>query len=161
MKKITKLFVVSAIFTMLFAMPVMAREVSFSSENTDYLITLLNNNTAKLQGELAAFTKVQCGPNADAVVAAQTALVNGKIATVNKECAQNRLAMLNAKVYNLKQLEATRQAQLNWFTTLAQQSTTWNDEVAAARKELNTVSAERAAAEAYLAAAQAKLAAYL
>ena len=161
MKKIAKLLVVSAVLTMLFAMPVMAREVSFSSENTDYLITLLNNNTAKLQGELAAFSKVQCGPNASAIIAAQTALVNGKIATVNKECAENHLAMLNAKVYNLKQLEGTRQAQLNWFKTLAQSSSTWNDEVAAAQKEFDTVSAERAAAEAYLAAAQAKLASFM
>ena len=161
MKKITKLLVVSAIFTMLFAMPVMAKEVSFSSENTDYLITLLNNNTAKLQGGLAEFTKVQCGPNANAIIAAQTALVNGKIAKVNKECAENHLYMLNAKVYNLKQLEKTRQDQLNWFTSLAQQSTTWNDEVASAQKELAAVSAQRAAAEAYLAAAQAKLAVYM
>ena len=69
--------------------------------------------------------------------------------------------MLNAKVYNLKQLEKTRQDQLNWFTSLAQQSTTWNDEVASAQKELAAVSAQRAAAEAYLAAAQAKLAVYM
>lgn len=161
MRKITKLLVVSAIFTMLFAMPVMAKEVSFSSENTDYLITLLNNNTAKLQSDLAWFTKSQCGANANVVIANQTALVNDKIAKVNKECAQNHLAMLNAKVYNLKQLEGTRQAQLNWFKSLAAQSSTWNDEVAFAQKELDTVSAERAAAEAYLAAAQAKLAVYL
>ncbi len=161
MKKITKLLVVSAIFTMLFAMPVMAREVSFSSDNTDFLITLLNNNTAKLQGDLASFAKTQIGPGADAIVAAQTALVNGKIAAVNKECAQNHLAMLNTKVYNLKQLEGTRQAQLNSFKALAQVSSTWNDEVAAAQKELDRVSADRAAAEAYLAAAQSKLAVFL
>ena len=161
MKKITKILVVSAILTMLFAMPVMAREVSFASDNTDYLITLLNNNTAKLQGELAAFAKVQCGPNADAVIAAQTALVNNKIATVNKECAQNHLDCLGKKVYNAKQLEATRLSQLNWFKTLAQSSSTWNDEVAAAQKEYDTVVAERVAAEAYLAAAQTKLAPYL
>lgn len=161
MKKITKLLVVSAVLTMLFAMPVMAREVSFSSDNTDYLIKLLNNNAAKLQGELATFTKAQCGPGSDAIIANQTALVNGKIAAVNKECAENHLAMLNAKVYNLKKLEGTRQAQLNWFKTLAQSSSTWNDEVAAAQKEFDTVSAERAAAEAYLAAAQAKLASFM
>ena len=161
MKKITKILVVSAILTMLFAMPVMAREVSFSSDNTDYLITLLNNNTAKLQGELAAFSKVQCGPNAQAVIANQTALVNAKIAAVNKECAQNHLECLGKKVYNDKQFEATRLNQLNWFKTLAQSSSTWNDEVAAAQKEYDTVVAERAAAEAYLAAAQTKLAPYL
>ena len=102
MKKITKLLVVSAVLTMLFAMPVMAKEVSFSSENTDYLITLLNANTAKLNGDLANFIKVQCGPGADAIIANQTALVNSKIAAVNKECAENHIAFLNQKIYNLK-----------------------------------------------------------
>ena len=67
MKRITKVLVVCAIFTMLFAMPVMAREVSFASENTDYLITMLNNNAAKMQGELSTIVKATCGPNADAV----------------------------------------------------------------------------------------------
>ena len=161
MNKITKLLVVTAILTMIFAMPVMAREVSFSSENTDYLITLLNNNAAKLNGDLANFAKVQCGPNAEAVIAAQTALVNSKIAAVNKECAQNHLACLSAKVYNAKQLEATRLAQLNYFKGLLNVSPTWSDEVAAAQKEYDTVVAERQAAEAYLAAAQTKLAPYL
>ena len=161
MKKITKVLVVSAILTVLFAQPVMAREVSFSSENTDYLITLLNNNAAKLQGDLANFAKVQCGPNAQAIIAQQTALVNGKIAAVNKECAQNHLECLSKKVYNLKTLEGTRLAQLNWFKSLAAGSSTWNDEVASAQKEYDTVAAERAAAEAYLAAAQTKLAPYL
>ena len=161
MKKITKILVVSAILTMLFAMPVMAREVSFSSDNTDYLITLLNNNTAKLQGELAAFAKVQCGPNAQAVIANQTALVNAKIAAVNKECAQNHLECLGKKVYNDKQFEATRLNQLNWFKTLAQGSSTWNDEVAAAQKEYDAAVAKTAADSAYLATAQAKLAPYL
>ena len=69
MKKITKLLAVTAILTMIFAMPVMAKEVSFSSENTDYLITLLNNNAAKLNGDLANFIKVQAGPGADAIIA--------------------------------------------------------------------------------------------
>ena len=161
MKKITKLLVVTAILTMIFAMPVMAREVSFSSENTDYLITLLNNNAAKLNGELANFAKVQCGPNAQAVIANQTALVNSKIAAVNKECAQNHLTMLSGKVYNAKQLEATRLAQLNNFKALCNVSPTWADEVAAAQKEYDACVANTTAAEAYLAAAQTKLASYL
>ena len=161
MKKITKLLVVTAILTMIFAMPVMAREVSFSSDNTDYLITLLNNNAAKLNGELADFAKVQVGPNAQAIIASQTALVNSKIAAVNKECAQNHLACLSGKVYNAKQLEATRLAQLNYFKGLLNVSPTWSDEVASAQKEYDAVVAERQAAEAYLAAAQTKLAPYL
>ena len=161
MKKIAKILVVSAILTMILAMPVMAREVSFSSENTDYLITLLNNNAAKLNGELSDFIKVQCGPNKDAIIANQTALVANKIAAVNKECAQNHLDMLNAKVYNLKQLEATRLTQLNYFKGLLTQSNTWADEVVSAQKEYDTVVAERVAAEQYLATAKVKLAPYM
>ena len=161
MKKITKLLVVSALLAAMFAMPVMAREVSFSSDNTDYLITLLNNNTAKLQGELARFVSLQQGPGADAAIAAQTALVNNKIAVTNKECAENHIAMLSAKVYNLTQLQATRQKQLTWFQTLAQTSSTWNDEVASAQKEYDSVSAELAAAQQYLADAKVKLAPFM
>ncbi len=161
MKKITKILVVSALLTVLFAMPVMAREVSFASDNTDYLITLLNNNTAKLNNELAAFAKVQTGPNKDAVIAAQTALVNAKIVAVNKECAENHIKFLKERVYNKTVLQGTRLQQLNNFKALAQVSPTWNDEVAAAQKEYDTVTAEKAAMEAYLAAAQTKLAPYL
>ncbi len=161
MKKITRILVVSALLTVLFAMPVMAREVSFSSENTDYLITLLNNNAAKLNGDLQNFIKVQAGANKDAVIAQQTALVNAKIAAVNKECAQNHLDCLSKKVYNAKTLEATRLAQLNNFKALLNVSPTWAPQVASAQAEYDKVVAERQAAEAYLAAAQTKLAAYL
>ncbi len=161
MKKIAKLLVVTALITAIFAMPVMAREVSYSGDNTDYLISLLNNNAAKLNSELADFVKVQCGPNKDAIIAAQTALVNAKIAAVNKECAQNHINYLKGRVYNKTVLQATRQKQLDNFKALAVGSPTWNDEVAAAQKELDTVTAEKAAAEAKLAEAQVKLASYL
>ncbi len=161
MKKIAKLLVVTALITAIFAMPVMAREVSYSGDNTDYLISLLNNNAAKLNSELADFVKVQCGPNKDAIIASQTALVNAKIAAVNKECAQNHLDYLKGRVYNKTVLQATRQKQLDNFKALAVGSPTWNDEVAAAQKELDTVTAEKAAAEAKLAEAQVKLASYL
>ncbi|MBO4904539.1 MAG: hypothetical protein J5367_04890 [Lachnospiraceae bacterium] len=161
MKKITKLLVVSAILTMIFAMPVMAKEVSFASENTDYLITLLNGNAAKLNGALADFAKVQAGPNAQAVIANQTALVNSKIAAVNKECAENHITLLNGKVYNLKQIEATRLAQLNNFKSLLTMSNTWAPQVAAAQKEYDTAVAARVAAEQYLATAKVKLAPYM
>ena len=100
MKKITKLLAVTAILTMIFAMPVMAKEVSFSSENTDYLITLLEGNNAKLDAGLAEFVKVQCGPNKDVIIANQTALVENAKARVNKECAENHIDYLTKK-YNI------------------------------------------------------------
>ena len=161
MKKIAKLLVVTALLVSICAMPVMAREVSFSSDNTDYLITMLNNNANKLNADLAIFISQQCGPNADAVIAAQKALVANKIAAVNKECAQNHIEFLKGRVYNKTVLLGTRLQQLNSFKALAAGSPTWNDEVAAAQKEYDTVAAEKAAAEAYLAAAQVKLAPYL
>ncbi len=161
MKKITKLLAVTALLAAMFAMPVMAREVSFSSDNTDYLITLLNNNTAKLQGELQRFISLQVGPGADAAIAAQTNLVANKIAVTNKECAENHIACLTGKVYNLTQLQATRQKQLTWFQSLAATSPSWNDEVASAQKELDTVTAQLAAAQAYLADAKVKLAPFM
>lgn len=161
MRKFTKILAVSALLTALFAMPVMAREVSFASDNTDYLITLLNNNTAKLTADLNRFISVQSGPNKDTVIAAQTALVNNKIATVNKECAENHIDCLSKNVYNLKQVEATRLAQLNWFKGLAATSTTWNDECAAAQSQYDSAVAARTAAEAKLADAKVKLAPFM
>ena len=161
MKKLTKVIAVLAALTMLFAVPVMAREVSFSSENTDVLIQLLNNNTAKVQNELADWKKVQCGPGADAIIAAQTAMVNSKLAAVNKECAENHINLLKGKVYNAKQLEATRLAQLNNFKTLYAGSASWVGELQKAQKEYDDCVAARVAAEAYLATAQTKLAPFL
>ena len=161
MKKIAKLIAVVSILTVLFTVPVMAREVSFSAENTDYLITLLNNNAAKMNNDLATFIKAQAGPGADVIVANQKALVAARIAQINKECAQNHLQMLETKVYNAKQLEATRLAQLNNFKGLYATSATWAPQLAMAQSEYDKCVAARVAAEDYLAAAKAKLAAYL
>ena len=122
---------------------------------------LLNGNAAKVQGQLADWKKVQCGPGADAIIAAQTAMVNSKLAAVNKECAENHINLLKGKVYNAKQLEATRLAQLNNFKTLYAGSASWIGELQKAQKEYDDCVAARVAAEAYLAAAQTKLAPFL
>ena len=159
MKKITKLLVATAILTMLFAVPVMARDVSFSSENTDYLIVLLNNNTAKLNNDLNDFIRVQSGPNAQAVIAAQKALVADKIARVNKECAENHIDCLTKKVADAKKDQQNRLNELNWFKTLHGGATT--NEVLAAQKIYDAAVADTAAKEAYLAAAKTKLAPFM
>jgi len=159
MKKITKLLIVSAILAMVFAMPVMAKEVSFSAENTDYLIVLLNNNANKLNNELSDFIKVQCGPNADAVIASQTALVNAKIASVNKECAENHIECLTKIVNEAKAIEKTRLDQLNWFKSL--HGTITSNEINQAQAQYDAAVADTAAKEAYLAAAKVKLAPYM
>ncbi len=161
MKKITKLLVVSAILTMLFAVPVMAREVSFSSTNTDYLITLLEANNAKLDAGLAEFVKVQCGPNKDAIIANQTALVESAKAKVNKECAENHIGYLTKK-YNLAvEYQGYRKAQLDWFTMLNTWSTTWSGKLAIAQAEYDAAVAITAADLAALESAKVKLACYL
>ena len=69
--------------------------------------------------------------------------------------------MLSKKVYNLTQLQATRQKQLSWFQSLAQTSPTWNPQVASAQKEYDTVTAQLAAAQQYLADAKVKLAPFM
>ncbi len=156
MKKITKLLVVSAIFTMLFAMPVMAKEVSLSSTNTDYLITLIQANNAKLDAGLAEFVKVQCGPNRDVIVANQTALVENAKARVNKECAENHIDYLTKK-YNLAvAYEGYRKAQLDWFTALP-----WLGKTAMAQAEYDAAVAITANDLAALESAKVKLAPYL
>ncbi len=161
MKKITKFAVVAALLMALCTLPAMAREVSFADENTDVLITLLNNNAARMNADLADFIKVQSGQNADAIIAAQKVLVANKIAQINKECAQNHIQLLEGKVYNAKQLEATRLAQLNNFKALYAASPSFIREYTIAQKEYDDCVAARVAAEAYLATAKVKLAPYL
>lgn len=161
MKKITKLLVVSAVLTMLFAVPVMAKEVSISSTNTDYLITLLNANDAKLDAGLAEFVKVQCGPNKDAIIANQTAFVASEKARVNKDCAENHINFLTQK-YNLAvEYEKYRKAQLDWFTLLNSWSNTWAGKLAIAQAEYDAAVAITANDLAYLETAKVKLAPYL
>ena len=159
MKKITKLLAVTAILTMIFAVPVMAREVSFSAENTDYLISLLNNNTAKLQNELANFARTQAGPNAEAVIAAQTALVNNKIAAVNKECAENHIACLTQKVNDAKAAQKRALDQLNGIKNIQGNAVT--GDIITAQAQYDAETADVAAKEAYLAQAKVKLAPYM
>ena len=161
MKKITKFLVVSSVLAMLFAVPVMAKEVSISADNTDYLLTLINNNNAKVNNDLAAFIKAQSGPAAETAIAQQTALVNSTLAKINKEVAENHIVLLEKKVYNAKQLEATRLAQLNNFKSLMQMSNTWAPKLDMVQKEYDRCVNARAAAEANLADAKVKLAPYL
>ncbi len=159
MKKITKLLVISAVFTMIFALPVMAKDVSFSSDNTDQLITLLNNNAANVNAGLDEFVKVQCGPNAKAVIAAQKALVAQKIVSVNKECAENHIDYLTKKVNEAKIVENDRLNQLNYVKGI--HGDIVSSDVILAQKEYNDAVADSASKEAYLEAAKVKLASYL
>ncbi len=161
MKRIIGVIAAVSMLLALFTIPASAREVSFSDENTDVLILMLNNNAAKMNADLADFIKVQSGPDAAAIAASQTALVAAKIAQINKECALNHLQLLEGKVYNAKQLEQTRLVQLNNFKGLNAVMPNWLREEAQAQKEYDLCVAQRIFAENYLAAAKVKLAPYL
>ncbi len=158
MKTLVKLFVVSALFTVLFAMPVMAKEVSISSPNTDVLIQKLNANAAKLNEGFNAFAKTQCGPGAEAAIAQQAALVTAQTAAVNKECAQNHLEYLGKKLALAQQYEGYRKAQLDWFTALSQGTNAYARELAVAQAEYASAQAITAADAAALSYAQGALA---
>ena len=161
MKTMIRLFAVSALLTLLFAMPVMAKEVSISADNTDVFIAKIEANNAKLNADLAAFIKAQTGPNADAAIALQTAIVAAESAKINKECSENHIQCLTTKLANAKQLEATRLAQLNWFTSLTQMSPTWAPYAAMAQREYDFASAMSAISESNLASAKIRLAPYM
>lgn len=151
MKMITKLFAATALFTMLFAMPVLAKEVSISSTNTDVLIKMLNDNASKLNAGFNEFAKTQVGPGAEASIAAQAALVTSTTAKVNKECAENHIDYLTKKYNTAVEYEKYRKAQLDWFTALNQ---TGNGAFA---RELSVAQAEYASAVAITAADAAAL----
>lgn len=135
MKTITKLFVVSALFTMLFALPVMAKEVSISSTNTDVLLQKLQDNASKMYNGYAEFAKTQVGPGAEASIAAQAALVTAQVTAVNKECAENHLEYLNKKLNLAVKYEGYRKAQLDYFTALSQGTNAYARELAVAQAE--------------------------
>ena len=152
MKTITKLFVVSALFTFLFALPVMAKPVaSIGAENTDVLIQKLQANATKEYNAFQDFVKVQAGPTAQASIANQAAIVTKDVAAVNKCSAQNHIDMLAAKADLAQKVEATRKAQLDWFTALSQGTNAY-------ARELSVAQAEYAAAVQITATAQANLA---
>ena len=161
MKRITKILAVSALLAAMLVTPVLAVDASYGADNTDFIIVQLNNNAAKLNGELNDFIKVQTGPNAEAVIAAQKALVASKIASVNRACAQNHLNNLAGKVYNAKVNEANALSQLNWSKSLAANSASFNGQVETAQRIYDNAVAATAAAEAYLAEAKVKLASYM
>ncbi|MCR5687168.1 MAG: hypothetical protein K6G58_04040 [Lachnospiraceae bacterium] len=161
MKKFTKIIALAAALTMLLAVPVSAREVSFAADNTDQFLKLLNENTARVNGALADFIKVQAGPNADAAIAKQTLIVANDLAKVNKECCENHINCLSQKVYNAKVLEGTRLSQLNWFKSLYTMSPTWAPQLAFAQAEYDKAVACRITAENNLASAKIRLAQYM
>ncbi len=158
MKTITKLFVVSALFTFLFALPVMAHPASIGAENTDVLMSKLQANATKEYNAFQDFAKVQCGPNAQAIVAQQAALVTKDIAAVNKNCAINHIEMKAAKADLAKKVEATRKAQLDWFTALSANSNAYARELSVAQAEYAAAAQITATANAELAYAQSALA---
>ena len=158
MKLITKLLIVSAMFTMLFALPVMAKECSIGAENTDVLLQKLNANAAKEYNAFQDFAKVQCGPNKDAIIAAQAALVTHDVAAVNKACSENHIEMLATKAAQAKYVESTRKAQLDWFTALSQGTNAYARELSVAQAEYASAVAITANAQANLAYAQTVLA---
>ena len=152
MKTITKLFVVSALFTFLFALPVMAAPVSsIGAENTDVLLQKLQANATKEYNAFQYFCSTQQGPAAQATIQNQAAIVTRDIAAVNKCSAKNHIDTLAAKANLAQKVEATRKAQLDWFTALSQGTNVY-------ARELSVAQAEYAAAQQITATAQANLA---
>ena len=158
MKLITKLLVVSALFTFLFALPVMAHPASIGAENTDVLMAQLQANATKEYNAFQDFAKVQCGPNAQAIIAQQAALVTHDVAAVNKACAANHIEMKAARADLAQKVEATRKAQLDWFTGLSQNTNAYARELAVAQAEYAAAVQITANANAELAYAQSALA---
>ncbi len=158
MKTITKLVLVSALFTFLFAMPVMAQTASIGAENTDVLMQKLQANATKEYNAFQDFAKVQAGPNAQAVIAQQAAVVTHDVAAVNQASAKNHIQMLTAKADLAKKVEATRKAQLDWFTALSAGSNAYARELGVAQAEYAAAQQLTATANANLAYAQSALA---
>ncbi len=161
MKTFTKIFLLATLFTMLFSLPVLAREASISSPDTAVFAQKLNANIARVNAELDTFAKAQCGPNAEAIIAQQRAIAMADLAKVNKDCCQNHISYLTEKLELAKKAEKTRLDQLNWFKSLCQMSPTFAPKLKVAQAEYESAVAITAGIEANLAAAKSMFAPYL
>ena len=157
MRKIAKFLIVTAVMTVLFAVPAMA-EITISSENTDQMVNLLNQHDNTVIGQVQSWSNTQVGSNSLVLVNNHTQSVIYQLAQEDKVAADNHILFLERKLANAKDIEATRLTQYNTFAGVYA-----NDpgRVADALNQYNQAVAARVAAEQNLAAAKVKLAKWL
>jgi len=163
MKKLTKIVVLTAALTMLFALPVMAnsdKEVTISSTNTDQLVALTDAHNLQLLSAVENVTKFASSDAAMADAKIHINKVYEQIHHEDQDIANNHLYYLNQVVYNAQQDVLHCQQNVASMQALGATSPYYLTLIPARQAELDAANVRLANAIANLEAGKVKLAKY-
>ena len=152
MRKITKLFVVTAALTLLCAVPAMAQEVTDPKSiiSEQQLIKQLADHQNTVQTQVNALTASMADKNA---AAQQAATVANQVKKYNRDEADNYLNYLNKAIINLKETERIKKEVVDNYTNLAKVNPQYAALLPGALNDYNAAVAARVQWEANLAKA--------
>ena len=157
MRKITKLFVVTAALTLLCAVPAMAQEV------TDPKTIVTEQQFMKQIADHQAFVQTQVNSVVNAMAdknaaARQAAIAANDLKKYNRAEADNYLAYLKKAIVNLKETERIKKEVVDNYTNLSKVNPSYAAMIPQAQNDYNKAVADRLQNEANIAKAAADFA---
>lgn len=158
MRKITKLFVVTAALTLLCAVPAMAQEVTDPRTivTEQQFMKQIADHQAVVQTQVNSVVNSMADKNA---AARQAAIAANDLKKYNRAEADNYLTYLNKAIVNLKETERIKKEVVDNYTNLAKVNPTYAAMLPQAVNDYNAAVAARQMWEANLAKATADFAA--
>lgn len=158
MRKITKLFVVTAAFTLLCAVPAMAQEVTDPRTivTEQQFMKQIADHQAVVQTQVNSVVNSMADKNA---AARQAAIAANDLKKYNRAEADNYLTYLNKAIINLKETERIKKEVVDNYTNLAKVNPSYAAMLPQAVNDYNAAVAARQMWEANLAKATADFAA--
>ncbi len=158
MRKITKLFVVTAALTLLCAVPAMAQEVTDPKTivTEQQFMKQIADHQAVVQTQVNSVVNSMADKNA---AARQAAIAANDLKKYNRAEADNYLTYLNKAIVNLKETERIKKEVVDNYTNLAKVNPTYAAMLPQAVNDYNAAVAARQMWEANLAKATADFAA--
>ncbi|MCR5407040.1 MAG: hypothetical protein K6E88_09685 [Lachnospiraceae bacterium] len=154
MRKITKLFVVTAALTLLCAVPAMAQEVTDPKTivTEQQFMKQIADHQAVVQTQVNSVVNSMADKNA---AARQAAIAANDLKKYNRAEADNYLTYLNKAIVNLKETERIKKEVVDNYTNLAKVNPTYAAMLPQAVNDYNAAVAARQMWEANLAKATA------
>ncbi len=152
MRKITKLFVVTAALTLLCAVPAMAQEVTDPKTivTEQQFMKQIADHQAVVQTQVNSVVNSMADKNA---AARQAAIAANDLKKYNRAEADNYLTYLNKAIINLKETERIKKEVVDNYTNLAKVNPTYATMLPQAVNDYNAAVAARQMWEANLAKA--------
>ena len=152
MRKITKLFVVTAALTLLCAVPAMAQEVTDPKTivTEQQFMKQIADHQAVVQTQVNSVVNSMADKNA---AARQAAIAANDLKKYNRAEADNYLTYLNKAIVNLKETERIKKEVVDNYTNLAKVNPTYAAMLPQAVNDYNAAVAARQMWEANLAKA--------